>query len=37
MEHRERFRGRKIGVVISGGNIDLEALKSFLNEVRAWK
>lgn len=37
MEHRERFRGRKVGVVISGGNIDLEALKSFLNEVRAWK
>lgn len=26
LEHPERFRGRRVGVVISGGNVDLHAL-----------
>lgn len=34
MEYRERFKSRNVGVVISGGNIDLKVVKSFLNEVR---
>ena len=25
-EHREVFEGRKVGVIISGGNLDLEQL-----------
>ncbi len=26
LEHPERFRGRRVGVIISGGNLDLDAL-----------
>lgn len=30
LQHRERFRGRKVGVVISGGNADLLNLSSII-------
>jgi threonine dehydratase len=26
LKHRERFRGQRIGAVLSGGNVDLDAL-----------
>jgi threonine dehydratase len=26
LEHPERFRGRRVGVLISGGNVDLDNL-----------
>lgn len=30
LAHRERFAGRKIGIVLSGGNVDLDALPALL-------
>jgi threonine dehydratase len=30
LEHRERFRGRRVGVVLTGGNIDLRVLASVI-------
>ena len=27
LQHRERFEGRRVGVVLSGGNVDLDALR----------
>ena len=26
LRHRERFAGRRVGLVLSGGNVDLDAL-----------
>jgi threonine dehydratase len=26
LKHRERFRGQRIGAILSGGNVDLDAL-----------
>lgn len=26
LQHRERFAGRRVGIVLSGGNVDLDAL-----------
>jgi threonine dehydratase len=26
LRHRERFAGRRVGVILSGGNVDLDAL-----------
>ena len=28
LQHRDRFAGRRVGIVLSGGNVDLEALPS---------
>jgi threonine dehydratase len=33
---RERFAGKKVGIVISGGNITLDALKDLVNEEQPW-
>jgi hypothetical protein len=33
---RERFAGKKVGLVISGGNVTLEALKDLVNEEQPW-
>ena len=30
LEHRERFAGRRVGLVVSGGNIDLRVLSSVI-------
>ncbi len=30
LEHRERFAGRRVGIVLSGGNIDLRVLSSVI-------
>lgn len=30
LAHRERFAGRKVGIVLSGGNVDLDALPALL-------
>ncbi|MDN5330784.1 MAG: threonine dehydratase [Tepidanaerobacteraceae bacterium] len=35
MEHCERFKGRNVGVVISGGNMDLELLEKLISEVKS--
>lgn len=31
MQHRERFRGRRVGVTLSGGNVGLDRFMSLLN------
>jgi threonine dehydratase len=33
---REQFAGKKVGLVISGGNVTLEALKDLVNEEQPW-
>jgi threonine dehydratase len=33
---RERFAGKKVGIVISGGNITFDALKNLVNEEQPW-
>ena len=30
--HRERFAGKRVGVVLSGGNLDVDALLAHLPE-----
>lgn len=30
MEHKERFKGKKVGIIISGGNIDISLLRDIL-------
>lgn len=33
---REKFAGRKVAVIVSGGNLTLEVLSDAINEERAW-
>jgi threonine dehydratase len=33
---RERLAGKKVGIVISGGNVTFEALKDIVNEEQPW-
>ena len=33
--HREHFTGRKVGIVLSGGNVDLDALPALLARAAA--
>jgi threonine dehydratase len=34
LRHRERFAGRRVGVILSGGNVDLDALPALLAMAR---
>ncbi|MEJ7746522.1 MAG: pyridoxal-phosphate dependent enzyme, partial [Luteimonas sp.] len=33
LKHRERFAGRRVGIVLSGGNVDLDALPALFAAV----
>ena len=33
---RERLAGKKVGIVVSGGNITPDALKDLVNEEQPW-
>jgi threonine dehydratase len=33
---RERLAGKKVGIVVSGGNVTLDALKDLVNEEQPW-
>ena len=33
LRHRERFAGQRVGLVLSGGNVDLDALPSLLGRA----
>jgi threonine dehydratase len=35
LKHRERFEGRRVGIVLSGGNVDLDALPALLAMAHA--
>jgi threonine dehydratase len=30
MEHQERFAGKRIGIILSGGNVDLKNIQDIL-------
>ncbi|MCA9051850.1 MAG: hypothetical protein KDA89_24095, partial [Planctomycetaceae bacterium] len=34
MQHRERFRGMRVGIILSGGNVDERLLQTLLSAER---